>query len=159
MTHIDRGDWIRNTRPAPVTLIDFATGGGIPAGSTGVVTDVKGSRITVDFDTGYGLATATIESRHCRLVRRAAGAAAFRVRARRRTLIRLGLALALSAPFLQFTITYWIQHGNLDGVIPALVTGALGSIVDWITLALTNPVQTAIYATVLAVITRFVQRR
>jgi len=53
---------VGTTSTTPVTLSDQLAGGVIRPGTRGVVTAVTGSRVTVDFDSGRGLHTATVSA-------------------------------------------------------------------------------------------------
>jgi len=155
--YIETGDWVRSTRTLRVTLTDHLQGGraGIPAGTDGLVIDRSGRRIRVEFDTGWGPCTATISPSDCRVTRRAGGVDAFRRRAHTRMLVRLGLLIALMMPFLYFAGWYLLHYRTFDGFVPALATQSIASFGDWLSMAIEHPVQTVIYASVLALISRF----
>lgn len=158
-TSIGPGDWVSATSTIPITLSDHVTGDGIRSGTRGVVTAVTGSQVTVDFDSGWGLHTATVSSRDLRRIRAGGGVERFRSRARTTTLIRLGLAIALLFPIVLFVADYlWTFH-TLDGIVPAFLTTALDSVGDWIGAAVAHPMHTLVFGVVIGLVSRWVFRR
>jgi len=156
---IGPGDWVSTTSAIPVTLSDHLTGGGIRSGTRGVVTAVSGSRVTVDFDSGWGLHTATVSMRNLRRARAGGGVERFRSRARTTTLIRIGLGIALCFPVVLFAVEYlWMFH-TLDGIVPAFLTACLDSVGDWVGAAIAHPVHTLVFSVVVGLISRWVFRR
>ena len=150
------GDWVRATASIPVTVSDRLTGqGGLPAGTLGVVLDRYGSRLRVEFDAGWGTATATVNGRSVRVVRRAGGTSAFRTRTRRLTLARLAVAVALALPVLQFVAAYIWAYRTFNGIVPAFVEGAVYGAQDSFLAALHQPRQAIIYFGVIALLSRF----
>lgn len=153
---INQGDWVKSTRTIPISINDRLSGGGIAAGTRGVVTAITGTRITVEFDTRWGLCTAIVPARGLTRIRREGGVQQFRQRAHTSTLIRIGLALALAFPILYFTGWYLWTYHTFDGIVPAFVQTSLDSLTDWLAAALAHPVQTVIASILLAAIGRWV---
>lgn len=146
------GDWIKLTDKVPVSFTDTLSGGGVPAGTRGVVTDVSGffgGHLVARLDGGlFGSMTVRVRARQVRVIRRGGGIEAYEQNASRRGAVRIGAATALLAPLLYFAVTYMATGGTTDGLIAALVGGALYSVLDMIEYLLANPVQGLLYCLV-----------
>lgn len=153
------GDWVRATTTVPTGLLDDLTGGGLPAGSRGVVTGRSGRWLTVDFDNGLGITTTRVKDSHCRIDRRGGGRQRFHQNASRMTIVRLALAGFVLWPLAQFLAYYLWHNRTLDGVVPALLLATLDSVGDLGIHLITNPVRTVLYLGFLAVVGRIAFRR
>lgn len=158
-TSLREGDWVRTDKVLPVSLSDHLSGDGLRRGTRGVVTGVSGSRVTVDFDTGWGLRTETVRASALTRVRRDGGTEQFRRSASRSTIIRVGLALALFGPLLYFVGWYWWTFGTFNGLLPTLIDGIVDDAIDTLNAALAHPVQAVLYSVILTLVTRWVFRR
>jgi hypothetical protein len=70
------------------------------------------------------------------------------------TTIRVALLVFLLYPTAEFTIQYLLEHGSLDGIVPAFTLATVEGIGEWLMTAINNPVQTIIYSVFLAVLSR-----
>jgi hypothetical protein len=156
--NIQTGDWIKATETIPITLSDHLSGDGIRPGTRGAATGVSGSRVTVEFESGWGTYTATVDQRKVTKIRSGGGVDRFRGRARTTALVRLGLAIALLFPTLYFVGAYLWTFGTFDGIIPAFLEASIASLGDWISAALAHPFQTLIFSVVVGLISRWVFR-
>lgn len=146
MTTLQAGDWVTTTTIIAVTLADSLTNSGLPTGTPGVVTGTVGwSRVTVDFNAGFGITTATVPTRSLRRTRPGGGIDAFHTRTSRRVPIRIGAALALALPGIWFVTQYLWTYHTLDGILPATAIGIVEGAGDLLEMAITHPVQTLIY--------------
>lgn len=150
----DSGDWVRATRTVPVTFTDTLLSSGLPRGSRGVVLSRTGSRVTVEFDAGWGTQRATLPVAHCQIVRRGGGVQSFQQRNRRLTAVRLGLALVFVFPILQFVVQYVITTHGVHGLLGALAIGGVQSVIDMLTGFLTHPVKSIVYFAILGLMSR-----
>lgn len=139
------GDWVRAKDKVSTGFMDDITGGGLPAGSRGVVTGRSGRWLTVDFDTGFGTTTVQVRDDRCRIDRRRGGQEHFHNRARRMAIARVALAGFLLWPFAQFFILYLWHNRTLDGAIPTLTLAGLDSLGEMLVHLINSPVQTLIY--------------
>ncbi|GGD24606.1 hypothetical protein [Nocardioides daphniae] len=153
------GDWVSATTKISTGLLDDLTGGGLPAGSRGVVTDRSGRWLTVEFDNGPGTTTARVKDSHCHIARRGGGRDRFHDRTRRMSIVRLALAAFLLWPFAQFFALYLWYNRTLDGIMPALALATLESVGDFAAQIVTEPVRTLLYLGFLAVLGRLAFRR
>ncbi|WP_461186824.1 hypothetical protein [Arthrobacter sp. Z4-13] len=126
----------------------------IRQGTRGLVRNRTGNRLTVAFDTSYGLAETTVHARDCRLIQRTANEKQFMSWARLKTAIRAGALIALTAPIAWYIITYWVQSGTLHGVIEALTLSAIESALELPGLILAHPTQTLAWLATGALVTR-----
>ncbi len=151
------GDWVRSTRVLPVTFTDHLLGGdaGIARGSKGVVLARRGRRVTVAFDVGWGTQRATVSIRDCRVVRRGGGADRFFRISRYTTAARLGLALVLLFPVLQFVVQYLLINHSLNGITDELVLATVQGALDMAVDLLNHPVKSIVYLLVVGVMSRF----
>lgn len=156
MRVLHAGDWVRTVREVPITATDQMLGrGGLRAGSRAVVLAVAGRRVTVEADAGWGTVRMVLRRDDCRVVRRAAGAAAFRTTARRLALIRLGVAVALLLPVLHFTAAYLLAVRTTDGLVPALAEAVALGAGDALVAAVEQPGRALVHAIVVTVLWRF----
>lgn len=139
------GDWVRATAKITTGLVDELTGGGLPAGSRGVVTSRSGRWLIIEFDNGIGITTTRVKDDRCRIDRRAGGLHQFRERTRRMTIARLALMGFLLWPVAQFIFLYLWHNRTADGIAPALVLASLDGVGDLAGQLVTNPVRTLIY--------------
>ena len=141
----------------PVTLADHLSGGraGLSAGTLGVVTGRVGPRLEVRFDAGWGSAHARVHVRDVRTVRRGAGLGRFARRTRRVTLVRLAVAAALALLFLRFAAEYVYLNRSADGLPAALGLGVVYGMQDTLLAVAHQPVRSAVYLVVVAVLSRF----
>lgn len=153
------GDWVRATTEVSTGLLDDLTGGGLPAGTRGVVTGRSGRWLTVDFDNGLGTTTTRVKDSDCHIDRRRGGRRQFHNRARRMMIVRLALVGFLLWPFVQFFTLYFWHNRTLDGVISALALATLDSVGDLAIQLLNNPVRTLLYLGFLLVLGRIAFRR
>jgi hypothetical protein len=73
---------------------------------------------------------------------------------RLRTAARLGLALVLLFPILQFVVQYvWVTH-SFDGITAAFAMGCVQSLLDMLTGFFEHPVKSLLYFGALAVMSR-----
>ncbi len=152
----DPGDWIRTTTTVPLTLTDrLLSYGGLPPGTPGVVLERYGNRLRVEFDSGWGSVTGTVRFRDIQVVRRGAGAAAFRRRTSRLATARLATAVALSLPILQFVATYLWENRSFGGIVPAFVMAALYGAEDSLLATLHEPRRGVAYLVVVTLLYRF----
>ncbi len=152
----DPGDWVRTTTTVSLNLADQLLGhGGLPPGTRGVVLERYGSRLRVEFDNGWGSVTGTVRSREVQVVRRGAGAAAFRTRTSRLASARLAVAFALALPVLQFVVAYLWANRSFDGIGPAFVTAALYGAEDSLLATLHEPRKAVVYFVVVTLLYRF----
>lgn len=153
------GDWVRATTTIPTGLLDDLTGGGLPAGSRGVVTDRSGRWLTVDFDNGLGTITTRVKDSHCCVDRRGGGWQRFHDGNRRMTIVRVALGGFLLWPLAQFLTLYLWHNRTLDGFVSALALASFESIGDLANQLISNPVRTLVYLGFLAVLGRIAFRR
>lgn len=151
------GDWVRLTRPCPLTLTDHLLGryAGLATGTRGVVTDRRGRRVQVNVDTGWGAATHWLPADRLTVVRRRGGIDAFTRRTATLTIARLAVATALLLPVLHFTARYLWQHRSADGIIEAFVLASLYGIHDSLAAALHQPARALLYLAVVTALSRF----
>ena len=146
------GDWIKTTEKVPVSLTDTLTGGGVPAGTRGVITEVSGifgSNLVARLDGGLGGSVkARVRPSQVRVIRRSGGTESYRRSASRRNQVRLGAALALLGPLLYFCITYLLRGGTKEGLIVALITGAIYGALGTVEYVVTNPIPGLVYCAV-----------
>ncbi len=160
MSTLRPGDWVATTSTVALTLTDHLTDGGLASGTRGVVTGtVGGTRVTVDFDAGFGIATATVPSHVLRRTRAGGGVEAFHARTSRRLPIRIGAALALAMPGIGFVVQYLWTYHTVDGIVPAAALGVVEGTQDLIQMAITNPVQTLLYLGAAALVHRIAYGR
>lgn len=154
------GDWVRADRQIPVTMSDHLSGAGLSRGTRGVVTDVAGQRLTVEFESGWGgMVRARTLVRDVRLVRRGGGLDRFSRRNAYVGHVRLGLALALFFPFIYFVVWYRLRHGGFDGIVAAFAESAIDSALATVDAAVAHPVQTVVYLLITGLVSRWVFRR
>lgn len=148
------GDWVRTKRQVRQTLYDHASGGGIPAGTLGVVKESSGSRVVVELDAGWGTTHVTVGSHEVRVVRRRGGTDRFHRWSRRVTIVRLGCAVALMLPVAMFVVQYvWAYH-SFDGIVPAFALACLDAVGLFIAAGIAHPLQTIVFCCVCAVVSR-----
>lgn len=148
------GDWVRATRLVQTGMTDRVLGSGLPSGSRGVVLSRTGSRVTVDFDAGWGTQRVTVPASACRVLRRGGGTAAFYTANRRRTAARIGLAVVLCFPVIEFVVRYvWTTHG-VHGLTGALALGAVQGMLDMLTGFLGHPFRSIVYFAVVSLMSR-----
>lgn len=140
------GDLVTARRDISASLTEELTDTpSVRQGTRGLVRKRTGNRLTVAFDTGYGLTETTIHTSDCRLIQRTANEKRFMDWAQLKTAIRVGALIALAAPILWYIVLYWAQTGSLNGVIEALTLAALDSALEVPGLILTHPVQTLVW--------------
>lgn len=59
---------------------------------------------------------------------------------------RIGVGIAFVAPLIWFIAQYWWTYRTSDGLLAVLARGAVGSVAATIEYALTNPVESLLYA-------------
>lgn len=153
--HPTTGDWVRITSTVPTTLADHITGSGLPAGTKGVVTARVGGRVTVDFDTGYGIVTRTVDGARLAVTRRSGGYAQFTRSARVKTIARVAVALFLIWPLVQFAGAYLWREQTTDGLVESLTLAAIEGAFDFVSDAIAQPGRALLYMLVLAIMSRF----
>lgn len=149
-----QGDWVATTRTVPVTLTDRALGGGLPAGTRGVVVERRGGRLGVELDGGWGRVTAEVHARDLRLVGRGRGAAAFRSRTSRLAAARIAVAGMLLLPVGHFVLAYLWAYHTFDGILGAFAVAVLDGAGQSLIAALHEPVRALVYFVVVAVLWR-----
>lgn len=146
------GDWIKTTEKVPVSLTDTLTGGGVPAGTRGVITEVSGifgSNLVARLDGGLGGSiTARMRPSQVRVIRRRGGIESYGRSASRRNQVRLGAALALLGPLLYFCITYMLRGGTKEGLIVELINGVIVGAVGMVEYVVASPIQGLLYCAV-----------
>lgn len=153
------GDWVRTTTKVPIGIADYLTASGLPAGTSGVVTGRTGRRVTVELDTGYGLATATVDANHLTTTRRQGGRSPFLARTRLRNGARVGLMLFIAWPTIQYIATYlWINH-TADGLIESIFLSTLEAAGDFLVASITSPIKALLYIALLTVLSRLAFKR
>lgn len=148
------GDWVRARQPVARGWADHLTGEGLPEGTVGVVVDRFGSRLVVDFDTGYGLTRASVCAGHCALVRKGGGSTKFRERAKFMTTVRLSLVAFFTFPCLWYAVQYWWQERTFDGLVESMIMASLDAAWGFLVAAINDPVRAVIYLVVMAVLGR-----
>jgi hypothetical protein len=126
----------------------------IRQGTRGLVRKRTGNRLTVAFDTSYGLTEATVHARDIRLIQHTINEKRFMSWAELKFAVRAGALIALAAPIAWYIIMYWAQTGSLDGVIEALTLSAIESALELLGLIIAHPTQTLAWLTAGALVTR-----
>ncbi|WP_432246235.1 hypothetical protein ACRB8A_20185 (plasmid) [Arthrobacter sp. G.S.26] len=140
-------------------MTDHLLGAGLPAGTRGVVTGRNGNRLNVEFDTGFGTASAIVPVAKCALVRKGGGKDVFIRRAGTVATIRIALSLFLTWPLLQFAGLYWWEMRSFDGIVEAFTLAGFESLGDWLLTAIHDPLPALTYALFIAVLSRFAFKR
>jgi hypothetical protein len=153
------GDWVRIREKTPVTATDHITGSGIPAGARGVVTGTAGSKLEVEFETGYGTTKTRIAATKCTVIRRHGGRDVFIRRVGFIRTVRLALCLFLSWPLIQFVMMYWWEQRTFDGIVEEFTLASVDSIGDWVLSAINNPVPVLLYAAFILSLSKFAFRQ
>ncbi|WP_142060016.1 hypothetical protein [Pseudarthrobacter sp. B4EP4b] len=154
-TQADTGDLVAARKDFATTLTDELTNTvSVRRGTRGLVRQRAGKRLTVAFDTSYGLTEATVHARDCRLIRHTANEKRFMNWAQLKASVRVGALIALTAPIAWFIIIYWAETGSPNGVIEALTISAIESTLELPGLILTHPTQTLIWLAAGALTTR-----
>ncbi|MGX5717973.1 hypothetical protein [Arthrobacter sp. MAHUQ-56] len=154
-TQADTGDLVAARKNITTSMTEHLTDAPrIRQGTRGLVRNRTGNRLTVAFDTHYGLTETTVHARDCRLIQRNANESRFINWAQLKTAIRTGALIALAAPIAWYIIVYWTQTGSLNGVIEALTLSAIESALELPGLILAHPTQTLTWLTVGALVTR-----
>jgi hypothetical protein len=152
------GDWIVTTEPIKHSLSDYlSANGGIRAGARGVITGRSGwNSIDIRFDGGlFGGYTVRARPSQVRVTRRGAGVDAFAARTARVNAARFGVATAIVAPLLFFTISWFLRGGSKAGLLATLLEGAVNGVADVLAYAISNPIQAIVYLVLLTVAGRF----
>ncbi len=152
------GDWVVSKELVRTSLTDRLTGGGLRPGTRGVVVARSGSRLVVEFDTGYGRASARVPAGVVRVVRRGGGRDRFERRTGLMTTIRLAVAAFLMFPVLWWIGAYLWTYRTLDGIVPAFAVAALDSLGELVATAIAHPGRSLVYALFLAALGRFAFR-
>lgn len=147
-------DWVRASRQIKTSPTDHLMDGGIKAGTRGVVTGYSGRQVEVEFETPYGLISATVPCSHLQVTKRGGGRSRFYQRVRVVVTVRLALATFLLYPFGDFTIRYLLASGSMEGIVPAFTLAAMDNLGIWLITAIDNPGQTIVYGIFLAVLGR-----
>lgn len=154
-TQADTGDLVAARKNITTSMTEQLTDAPrIRQGTRGLVRNRTGYRLTVAFDTSYGLTETTVHARDCRLIQRTANEKSFMNWAQVKNAIRAGALMALAMPIAWYIIMYWLQTGSLNGVIEALTLAALESALELPGLILAHPTQTLIWLTAGALVTR-----
>ena len=149
------GDWVRARTALDGRPHLWGGPSRVPRGARGVVVDRHGRHLTVEFDVGWSTTVARVRPGDVRVVRPAGGAAAFRHRTSRLTVVRLGMAFALCLPVLHFTAAYVWSNRGTEGLGAALAMGVLYGIEDSVVAALNQPGKALVYLAVVALLSRF----
>jgi len=156
------GDWVATRHRIPISLTDHLLGdaGGLKPGTRGVVVRSSGfGRVEARFSIGLaGSVTASVRSSDLRVVRRGGGEDAFAAHTSRLNAARLGVAIALIAPFAYFVVAWHLHGGTKEGLLPALIDGACSGALDLLAYALTNPMKALIYLVIVTLAGRFAFR-
>ncbi|ADG76384.1 hypothetical protein Cfla_3512 [Cellulomonas flavigena DSM 20109] len=148
------GDWVRTTRTEATSLTDVLQGGGLPAGTRGVVVSRDGRWARVRAEDTLGTVEVTVPAHHLRVTARGRGEEAFARSAGLRSAVRVGAFLALAAPVLWFVVQYmWINRGT-DGLLVALVLAALDSAAVSLLELVDDPVRAVLAAGLFALTAR-----
>lgn len=145
------GDWVVTTEFIKVTLTDHLVGdrGGIRPDTRGVITDSAGffdTSLQARLDTRFGgPVSVRVRPGQVRVTRRAGGVTAFEQHSDRRGAIRSGAAVALLAPLVYFIASYLLHGGTKDGLLLALLNGAIYGVLGLIEYVLVNPASGVIY--------------
>lgn len=142
------GDWVRTRRNVPVTIADHVTGGGVPKGSNGVVTEVRGGQVVVDVDAGWGTVTTTVRHSDLSLRRRGGGVEVFRRRSGRMATVRIAAALTLALPVLWYVAQYVWYYRTLDGITADFAVGVVEAGWAFLEGAIEHPVRALAFVAV-----------
>lgn len=134
------GDVVRIRSTAKQTAVS-----GQVDGARGVVLSVGWWSARVKIDGGFGFTTESVPLSSLCVVRRGVGEQQFTERARIMHLARLGVALVMLAPLAVFVVRYVVATGGTDGLAESIVTGAVLSAVDTVSLFVVHPIGTALY--------------
>lgn len=148
------GDWIATMSTVPVTFTDTLAGGGLPAGTRGVVLEPGGRHVLVELDGGWGTVRARLQRGDIRVVRRRGGVEPFRSGMRKLAVVRAALAFALLLPVLRFAAEYLWTHWTVDGMAAAFALAAVDSAQYSLVAAFHQPGKALVYFVVVTVLWR-----
>ena len=152
---LDIGDRVAARKSIPLTLTEQLTDTyQVRQGTHGLVRNRTGNRLTVAFDTGYGITETVVLACNCRLLQRNANEKRFSNWAQLKAAVRAGTLIALAAPIIWYSIAYWTETGSLDGVIEALTLTAIDSALELPGLILAQPGQTILWLLLSGLATR-----
>lgn len=60
-------------------------------------------------------------------------------------MVRLGCLVAVVLPFVIYAVQYFLAYRTFDGFMPALISGAIESGVDFINACFANPVRAIVF--------------